>query len=474
MRRGPEATTAAPRRAPRSLLCVAWLAVAANLGGAAFGLASGEAAGPAPTGASVPASQPRGVSDILRGTAERSASRPASDAAVQALLDQRADAVLRRDRAAFLDTVDPYATDFGGRQRALFDNLAEVPLGSWSYTVDPRHETPLPPGLAPIYGDELYAPAITLRYALADFDPVPTSQQQRYLFVRHGARWYLTDDGTGMDSPLRDTTAADDPTAPDGSVHNLWDYGPVSALRTDRVLVLGHPGSVGRMRRIMWTVHAAIPRVTAVWGERWAQRVVVVVPGSADELSGLVEEPGDLGQIAAFASSDLSATGPPTGRRIVVSPDVFPRLSPLGGQVVLTHEITHLAARDVTSRATPYWLAEGFADYVAYRGTGVSTRSVARELADSVSHGRAPERLPMAADFGAGNTRLAEVYEQAWLACTLIVARAGEDALVRMYRQVSAAADPESGLARALRTELRLSTGQFTAAWRQYLREQLR
>jgi len=61
------------------------------------------------------------------------------------------------------------------------------------------------------------------------------------------------------------------------------------------------------------------------------------------------------------------------------------------------------------------------------------------------------------------------------LACRLIAARAGQDALVRLYRHVATSAgSPRDALDAALKDTLRLSTAQFTAQWRQYVRAQLR
>ena len=49
--------------------------------------------------------------------------------AVRQVLDQRVDALKRGDRAAFLDTVDPAATnEFKTRQGRLYDGLRSLPL----------------------------------------------------------------------------------------------------------------------------------------------------------------------------------------------------------------------------------------------------------------------------------------------------------------------------------------------------------
>ena len=79
--------------------------------------------------------------------------RPLSDdavvnAEVQALLDARAIALLARDRAGFLAALDPASPQFIEQQSAVFDALADVPLGAWTYQVAGDAPT-LPPDRAP-------------------------------------------------------------------------------------------------------------------------------------------------------------------------------------------------------------------------------------------------------------------------------------------------------------------------------------
>jgi hypothetical protein len=383
------------------------------------------------------------------------------EAAINALLVARASALLRRDKDAFLAGIDPKATAFRERQVAVFDNLAGVPLGEWSYDARPDRANALPEDVARGYGARVWASEVEVRYALAGYDALPTVQRQYLTFVRRGQRWYV-----GNDEDLRDSGLA--------TARNLWDFGPVVADRTPRVLVLGHPASRPLMAELKALADAAAPRVTAVWGS-WRQRVVVLVPADADEAAALVPTAGDLRQLAAITAAELDATGgPPLGERIVVNPGPFGKLSAFGRRVVVQHEITHVATRAVTSDATPYWLSEGFADYVGYLGQDASPTSVARELTVEVRAGKVPERLPGATEFAPDNPRLAQAYEASWLACRLIAERVGRQGLVRFYRAVSAGpGDSDAALDSGLRSVLGVTTEQFLALWRQYLRTQL-
>ncbi|MGH3748765.1 MAG: M48 family metalloprotease [Micromonosporaceae bacterium] len=454
-------------RLPRWLILAAWLTIAVEAVVAAGYLATVGRETGAHRHAALESSPPGDVKSLLDGSAPSGhhVNVRARTHAVRELLARRAQALMSRDRAGFLATVDPHAVALRARQKAFFDNIASVPLSTWTYELNPNRQAMLPPAVVPVYGQSVWAPSVRLRYGLRDYDSRPTVQQRRYLFNRRGERWYLADDGLSR-------RRLGQPGS--GTVANLWDFGPVTAVASQSVLVLGHPGAEDLMRSVLAVATEAVPRVAQVWPD-WDRRAVVLTPEDADELGQLIEEPGDLSRMAAFTSVDVPHTGPAAGKRVLVNPDVLSKLSPYGRRIVLTHEITHVAARHVTTTATPYWLAEGFADYVAYRGAGVSVRVAARELAREVREGKLPDELPTAADFDPGNRRLSAAYQQSWLACKLIAERAGDAALVRLYRRLSAGGeDPQRNLEVALREELNLGAADFVALWRDYLEKHLK
>jgi hypothetical protein len=123
----------------------------------------------------------------------------------------------------------------------------------------------------------------------------------------------------------------------------------------------------------------------------------------------------------------------------------------------------------------PTWLIEGMADYVGNLGSTQPVAGTAAELAAEVRAGKIPSALPSGADF-TGGARLPQAYEESWLACRLIAARAGQSGLVRFYRGVAKAAgtDPATAVATGLRQVLHTGLAAFTAAWRSYLIGQLR
>ncbi|HWH30519.1 MAG TPA: hypothetical protein VNU26_16465 [Mycobacteriales bacterium] len=448
---------AAARRRSRAVRVLAgWLALQLAVGLVA-------AVRLAPDGERAP-STPSGASGQVRGAPADPVVDPrvAREQAVRRLLDARAAAVLARDREAFLAGVWTGAPEFVQRQSALFDNLAGVPLDSWSYQLDPLSERAADPALDAKYGaGRWWAPDVVLSYALAEFDPEPTYAPQGLTFVQVGETWQL---------------AADDDFAVHGhpTARALWDGGPVVQHRGTSSLVLGHPGSEQLLRQVGDVVDRAVPRVTAVWGPEWSQQVVVLVPSDQAELDTMLGGTTDLTSIAAVATAELTGVGEdynPVGNRVIVNPPNFAKLGRLGRQVVLTHETTHVATRAATGPDVPTWLVEGFADYVGYLDVDVPLGTSARETRDAVRGGWRPAALPADNDFNGSNPRLAQAYETSWLAFRLLVDTYGLPRALAFYRAVGASRTDGAELAveKAFAAELGTSTAAFTALWQQHL-----
>jgi len=398
-------------------------------------------------------------------TASSTTAGPERFAAVQRLLQERARAVVERDRRAFLATVDPSAPELVARQTAVFDALAPVPLASWDYVLEPGTGSPPDERLDRRYGTgRWWAPRVALHYALAGFDTRPIAVDHHLTFVVRDGRWLL---------------AADDDFALHGRAtpRAIWDHGPVVAVRADGVLVLGHPGQRRLLDQVASLTAAAVPRVTAAWGP-WGGRVVVLVPDSAQELAELLSSRHDLSRIAAVATAELrggEGEYDPAGDRVLVNPETFRGLGAISRQVVLTHEVTHVATRRASGPAVPGWLAEGFADLVGYTGVDLPSSVVAADLAAEVRAGDLPAALPVDADFEGGSPRLSQAYQGAWLAVRLLDERHGRAALLRFYKAVGARRGVPAATAveEALRTELGTTTADLTDDWRAWLQRRL-
>jgi hypothetical protein len=385
---------------------------------------------------------------------------------VRALLARHGRAVMDRSAAAFLADVDGSAAarGFRDRQAAEIDDVADVPLASWTYTVTaPVTDPAVRAAAAKRYGTAVTLVRVSFGYALRGVDPVPDAHDQWLTFVRRSGHVLLAGD--------------DDVIGAGGaSWRGPWDFGPVFAVTGRATVVLGHIEVATRLGEIAAAVDAAIPVVTSVWGDGWSQHVAVVVASGPDELTALTGQGTAVSDISAVAvTGGRDASGRPFGQRLIMNPDAVEHLSAVGLRIVVQHEITHLASEPDTAATTPRWLVEGFADYVGNLGSGQSAQATAAELRAEVAAGTVPASLPADADFEAGGARLPQAYEEAWLACRLIAAQIGQDGLVRFYRAVASAVEPAAEAVAGAMTEfLHESTDAFTSQWRAYLQEQLR
>jgi hypothetical protein len=383
-----------------------------------------------------------------------------------ALLARHGKAVLTHDRAGFVADLDPSsrATGFRNGQEDAFDNLVQLPLTGWSYRVESRTDDRAAEKAASTrFGTPALILRISLRYALRGVDRIPTSHDVWWTLVRHDGRLVI---------------AGDDALSEAGGISwkGPWDFGPLEVIHGPHSLVLGHAADAGSLPTIAATVEAAIPAVSAVWGPQWSRDVAVIVPSSAGELTADVGRSSPVtAAVAAAAVSDGQdpRSGIVFGQRLVVNRAALGRLSAVGRQIVVRHEITHIASAQATTEATPRWLAEGFAEYVGNLGSGQRVGTAASELRASVRRGLLPASLPDEASFDADSSA-APAYEESWLACRLIAARVGQQGLVRFYRAVGASGlGTEASIAVALRSILHETTAQFVAQWRADLKAEL-
>ncbi|MFJ6791739.1 hypothetical protein [Streptomyces angustmyceticus] len=421
-------------------------------------------------------------------------SPPARYPDVQRMLDNRARAVERRDAAGFLAAVDPRATGYRDRQRAMFAHLAGVPLADWHYDLDATGAFPLATG----EDDTHLAAKVQLRYRLEGYDTSPVHAVQYLTLTRRDGRWLISSDTDGAAVGRSGT-------------RQLWDQGPVRLVRGRHSLVLGGAGHLARLKDLAHRVDQAVPAVSAAWKGEWSHKVVVEAPDSVERMAQLMgsDDAAGYAGIAAVTTGEAGVTAPAPADRVIINPDAYEELNDLGRRVVLTHETTHVATRTVTTSATPLWLSEGFADWVAYRGSRRRATATAPELTRAVARGKVPDSLPSNEDFGftAGADRLARAYEGSWLACRMIAAKWGEARLIAFYRAAgksalrgspgSAAAPMEAATAvaagsrpgapgagrrparadrtdSALRSQLGVGLAEFTRLWRAYVKAQLR
>ncbi len=203
----------------------------------------------------------------------------------------------------------------------------------------------------------------------------------------------------------------------------LWVRGELSVARSRGVLVMvdgtqsAADDVAARVRRGIDVVRRVLPD--------WRTPVVVEVPASAADLDEtLGAAPGTYAAISAVTATAGSGTDAEAPVHVFVNPTVTDRLRRAGAEVVMSHELVHVAT-DAARGGTEPWLVEGFADYVALRDTDLpDTTTLARALA-AVRRTGIPDTLPTAADFDTRAADLQARYEQAWLACRIVAERLG-------------------------------------------------
>lgn len=194
--------------------------------------------------------------------------------------------------------------------------------------------------------------------------------------------------------------------------------------------------------RVAGLVDDSVAGVADILDIGWSRRVDVVIPATDSELVSLVGP--------AFADMAGIAIRDGASQRVVLNRVRAASLTPLELRVLLRHEITHVATRDLTSDSTPLWLVEGFADWVAFHGLGLSLRQAAPLLTPDVS------ALPV--DFGGPGRDLA--YQQAYSIMVYLESRLGERGVVDFFLQHAAQSAVDRGAV-------------DVAGWREFLRSSI-
>lgn len=293
--------------------------------------------------------------------------------------------------------------------------------------------------------DGAWQAAVAVTWQFAGFDPVPARAEVGFGFDVEDGRAALVSIGGGE---LR---------AP------VWLTGPVEVRRTLTALVLV-AGSALDADQYARRAAAAIPVTTLVL-RTWRPALVVEVPESAAALDRALDAaPGEYAQIAAVTTTVDGSVAAVAPVHVFVNPEVFARLQPAGAQVVMSHEAVHVAT-DAANSATPLWLLEGFADYVALRDVDLPLSTTAGQIIRQVRREGLPRELPGGPEFDTSTSHLGAAYESAWLACRVLADAGGERALVRFYARV----DDGLPVPRALRAVFGLTERRFTQAWRERL-----
>lgn len=374
------------------------------------------------------------------GTA--SVAHSTSPAAVGALLDAREAALLAGDAEAFAATVSEPDSPAGARQLAAFRSARDLRLGALGH--DP----------VPAVADPAGGVVVRLRYRVDGIDRADRTTAVRYRLALDGTGWRVA-----AEEPVHG-----EPAAP-------WLAMPGMRVERGEHAVVAGVADGPTLAETVATVDAVLPGLAERW-EGTPRHVLVLLPrtpGQADTLLGRVGRP--VGEVAATTEGPLGVDARATGDRVVLDPTVGTRLGATGREVVLAHELAHVAVRSTVPGSAPGWLTEGYADHVGYRRAGLPVEELAARLLAAVRAGTAPTALPSAADLDPATRDIAVGYLAAWQAAETVVERHGEGALEALLR--ACATTDEAGADRrcdaAMPDVLGESRADLTRAWRQRL-----
>ncbi len=366
-------------------------------------------------------------------------------ATVQVMLKRRAQAVLRHDKAAFLADLDPGDADLRQRQARFFDNLTALPLQT--FTLEAPGATWPSDFAAARFRRTAYIPYVEQSLQLRGFDPVPVTSNYALTFANvDGAVRIVSDDD------LADRESDRARNAP-------WDTTRIVVRRSKDALGIFDEASQASAGRIMSWTEESLATVRRDVPEEWPGDVVVYALSSERLLRRMGTRFLDRAAIAFPVFDDSDNPTRRVATRVLINPKYLPR-NEIEGTYLLTHEITHVALAR-TSGATPTWVQEGMADYVATRGADPSrwlptdaTAARARKGADA---------MPASTFFGDDDPGFD--YDLSLAACAYLARRHGEDRLWAFLDRLTAAGrsdgDSEGHVDRVLRSMFHLDASRL-------------
>jgi hypothetical protein len=198
---------------------------------------------------------------------------------------------------------------------------------------------------------------------------------------------------------------------------------------------------------------------------------VILVPSDQDEAERLVGA-RNLSRVAAVASSSVEsgAAERVIGNRIVVNTANVVGYNNLNLQILITHEMTHVATRTLGD-GVPLLLVEGFADWAALKPLDYPFR-VTRPALARLGGARFDGALPSDREFRGPDAAVA--YDEGSAFCLWVAETAGAGKLQALYRQFAGSRPPTTAqLDRGFRRVLGVSRRTAERRWAAWVRARL-
>jgi hypothetical protein len=391
-----------------------------------------------------------------RQQAAKLAPNPVTD--LPKLLAKRAKALTDDNRAAFMATVDRRQRTYYKRQAIVFSRMRTAPFAAFAYRLDPNDLESRPRLRRHYRAEQVQLAPVQVRYRFEGQDDSPVLARESFTFILTGSGWRIAGPG---DSGMRRRDDVE-----------IWDSGQVQTARSARTLIVHHPGQEDLARRLLTVADRAYAQVGAAWTGRWERKAVILVPRDQSEAERLVGA-RNLSRVAAVASSSVESgsTERILGNRIVVNTSNVARYNNLNLQILVTHEMTHVATRTLGD-GVPLLLVEGFADWAALKPIGLSLESTRPALNQRVDSGRFDGALPRDDEFRTGDAAVA--YDEGSAFCLWVADTFGAGKLQALYRKFRGSDPPSSGeLDRGFKSVLGISKQAAERRWAAWVRDQL-
>ncbi|MCW2765705.1 MAG: hypothetical protein JWO11_1664 [Nocardioides sp.] len=354
-------------------------------------------------------------------------------AALTRTLDRRSAAVRRGNQARFMSGIGRARPGFSRDQATYFDNLAQLPLGEFRYTFDPREMVRT--------GDDYWV-VVDVHLQLEGYDAVPVASPDRYRFTpsprRPGAFLLasVTDSAWERRNDVRPQP---------------WDSGRIDVASDQGVLGIFDQGSDHAATGLLGSVRRGISDVAGIVPYDWSRSVVVYALSDTTFLSAIDDLPGDDPEGldgVAFPVPSSPDGGELAATRFVLNPRMLDRPGTDRDRLI-RHELTHVAI-GVRDDHAPVWLSEGIAEYVSYQPLAPPDRSISGAALAAAERG--VQVLPADATFNDGES--ATHYGLAWWACEYIARSYGRQALWSLLERLNTSAASETDQEQVLQNSL--------------------
>jgi len=382
---------------------------------------------------------------------------PDPGTAASEIVSIRARAVMKDDRGAFLSSIDPKAKRFLKQQRKIFDRLTSLSFGRYELEVQTgdgdlarrehhrRYKS----------ADDVFIPRVEETYRFKGYDDADFVSNLFFTFVLRDGEWLVA-----SDNDLRKRNRTE---------RNLWDYGPVKQTHRKNVALIQHPcresGCIEIGDSFLQLAETARRQVKQKWKGAWNGRVVVLVSSSKREVRKIIDVDYAISNFAAFAYSPFLDTGY-TPARIVVDRATLAASPPDFIELLLSHEMAHVATRRASGPHIPLWVEEGLAEWIARTPGDVEDLYYANQVAI----GAEEPRLATDRQFRRGSgEELFFHYQSSRTAVTYFIERWGYNRFFRFYKTLGDSHNDPGGRAKHLRSAMRrftgLTPGQFQRQW---------